>query len=207
MFFYISTGCSVSSDPICKIIFNIKESTYDFLYGDLLENFADTAMVCPMISRPKSRGRILLKSNNYLDKPVIVPNYFAFPEDVQVAIAGIRKYQELIATEAMQKIGAKLLTTPVPGCETILFDTDDYWECYMRHLTFSIWHYCGTSKMGPASDPTSVVDARLRVHRIKGLRVADASIIPDIPVAHLNAPAMMIGEKASDMIKEDWNYI
>ncbi|CAO1408593.1 unnamed protein product [Diamesa serratosioi] len=200
-------GLSFSSDRICKTIFNIKESTYDYMYGDLLANFAETGMVCPMIARPKSRGRILLKSNNYLDKPVIVPNYFAFAEDIRIVIAGIRKYQQLIATEAMQKIGAKLITTPVPGCERIFFDTDEYWECYMRHLTFSIWHYCGTAKMGPANDPTSVVDARLKVHGIKGLRVADASIMPEIPVAHLNAPTMMIGEKASDMIKEDWNYI
>lgn len=75
-----------------------------------------------------------------------------------------------------------------------------------RYFTLTIYHQSGTCKMGPSSDKTAVVDPRLRVYGVKKLRVIDASIIPEIPAAHTNAPTYMIAEKGADMIKEDWNY-
>ncbi|CAH1393791.1 unnamed protein product [Nezara viridula] len=82
--------------------------------------------------------------------------------------------------------------------------SDDYWACSARHLTTNLHHQVGTCKMGPPSDPHAVVSPQLKVYGVLGLRVVDASIIPRIPAAHPNALVLMIGEKAADMIKAEW---
>jgi choline dehydrogenase len=85
-----------------------------------------------------------------------------------------------------------------------MFKSDEYWKCVIKHLTFSIYHESGTCKMGPVSDQEAVVDPRLRVQGINGLRGIDASIFPRIPTAHTNAPTIMVAEKGADLIKQDW---
>jgi Choline dehydrogenase and related flavoproteins len=72
------------------------------------------------------------------------------------------------------------------------------------HLSIPIWHLVGTCKMGPHTDPGAVVDSRLKVYGIKGLRVIDASIMPMVPSGHTNLPSIMVGAKGADLIKEDW---
>lgn len=130
--------------------------------------------------------------------------YFSDPSDLDVLVAGVRKVQRLVKTKAMKKYKPQLLRTVLKGCKQFKFDSDDYWKCHARHFSFTIYHQSGTCKMGSAGDPTAVVDPRLRVHGIGGLRVIDASIMPKIPAAHTNAPTIMIAEKGSDMIKQDW---
>ncbi|XP_052126733.1 glucose dehydrogenase [FAD, quinone]-like [Frankliniella occidentalis] len=110
----------------------------------------------------------------------------------------------LSETRPFQRYGSALLRTPFPGCTNHTFGSDDYWGCAARHFTTSLHHQVGTCKMGPAGDPTAVVDPELRVHGVRGLRVVDASVIPDAPAAHPNAIVYMIGEKAADMIKKTW---
>lgn len=107
-------------------------------------------------------------------------------------------------TPAFQKYGSTLLSVPFPGCEHESFGSDEYWGCAIRQLTTNLHHQVGTCKMGPDSDPDAVVDPKLRVRGVKGLRVVDASIMPLIPGGHTNSMAFMIGEKAADMIKENW---
>lgn len=83
--------------------------------------------------------------------------------------------------------------------------SDEYWECAIRHLTIEIHHQTGTCQMGPKTDRNAIVDHRLRVHGICGLRIADGSIIPLQLSGHPNAPIYMVAEKAAAMIKEDWS--
>lgn len=93
------------------------------------------------------------------------------------------------------------------GCENFEFDSDPYWECALRSMTSTLHHQISTCKMGPPDDAEAVVDHRLRVYGIKNLRVVDTSVIPVTLSAHTSAPGMMIGEKAADIIKEDWDSL
>lgn len=202
----LHVGGSINSDPIFKQNFGVRDDIYNAMFGDLDGKF-NTFMVFPMVLRPKSRGRIKLRSKNPFEHPAILPNYFTDPYDVKISIRGIRRMIDLIDTNAFRKLNAEVMKIPVPGCKNHAFNSDAYWECYTRHFTFTIYHHCGTAKMGPASDRRAVVDQTLKVYGVKGLRVADASIMPEIIAGHTNAPAIMIGEKAADMIKSEWNLI
>ncbi|CAH1643572.1 unnamed protein product [Spodoptera littoralis] len=163
-----------------------------------------TFSINPVLIRPNSVGRLMLRSPNFTDHPRIHLNYFADPNDLRTMIEGVRMVQKIIGTKAFQRYNTKLHTTPFPGCEALLFDSDEYWECAIMQTSITLDHQVGTCKMAPAGDPTGVVSPRLQVHGIKGLRIADASIMPRIPAAHTHAAAVMIGEKAADLIKEDW---
>ena len=192
----------ISSDAVYPLNFRIKDDIYKKMFSDI--EGANNFMVFPMVLQPKSRGRITLKSKNPFEHPKINPNYFSDPYDMKIAIRGIRRMLELMDTNAFKKINGRLLATPLPGCEHLIFNSDPYWDCFTRHFTFTIYHHCGTCKMGHAEDKTTVVDPRLRVHKVQGLRVVDASIMPDMITGHTNGPTIMIAEKAADMIKVDW---
>ncbi|KAK5638299.1 hypothetical protein RI129_012594 [Pyrocoelia pectoralis] len=194
---------SIVSDPLLHRNFGITKENYDATYGDIKERHS--YMVLPMLLRPKSRGRVVLKDNSYKSKPLIYPNYFAHQEDLDTLIKGIRQAIDIAQQSALQSIGTRLHKTPIPGCRHLTFGSDPYWECHIRHFPFTIYHLSGTCKMGPKTDRYAVVDSRLRVHGVTGLRVIDASIMPQVNAGHTNAPVYMIAEKGSDMIKEDWD--
>ncbi|KAL6421989.1 hypothetical protein ACFW04_010829 [Cataglyphis niger] len=160
--------------------------------------------IMPILLRPKSRGRIRLLANDVNVKPEIVPNYFDDMEDVKTMIAGIKAAIKIGQTKAMQMFDSQFSNDTIPGCENYIYDSFAYWDCMIRTIPFTIYHYSGTCKMGPKNDPTAVVDPKLKVIDIQGLRVADASIMPDIISGHLNIPVYMIAEKLADMIKEEW---
>lgn len=107
-------------------------------------------------------------------------------------------------SKPFQKYASKLNSIPFPPCANISFGSDEYWACSIRHFSTTLGHHVGTCKMGPQSDPDAVVSPELKVYGIKGLRVVDASIIPEIVAGHTNAVIFMIGEKVSDLIKKDW---
>lgn len=155
---------------------------------------------------PKSVGRVELKNTDPFDAPKYISNYLDDGADVETLLRGFKMLKKLPATDALRANGFKVFQPNVIGCAGDKFDTDDYWRCYIRHLCTTVYHPTGTTKMGPDSDETAVVDSRLRVRGVKGLRVIDAGIMPNIVSANTNAAVIMIGEKGADFIKEDWAW-
>ena len=154
---------------------------------------AFTASVCQL--RPTSTGRIELKSANPSEYPAIHPNYLATELDQKTAIESIKLTRKIINAPALKPL---IQEEHEPGIE---HQTDEELLEYARNRATTIYHPTGTCKMG--SDEMAVVDDRLRVHGLEGLRVVDCSIMPEIVSGNTNAPAIMIAEKASDLIKED----
>lgn len=156
---------------------------------------AFTASVLQM--RPESAGHLELRSANMDDHPLIHPNYLATDTDCRTIVKGIQIARKIAQFEPL-KSHVTEEHAPGPGVgvddEAAILD-------WARRTAVTIYHPTGTCKMG--TDSMAVVDPRLRVHGIKGLRVADASIMPRIVSGNTNAPAIMIGEKASDLILED----
>ncbi|XP_069680588.1 glucose dehydrogenase [FAD, quinone]-like [Periplaneta americana] len=159
--------------------------------------------IFPILLRPHSSGRLRLKDSDPHSNPLIYPDFFSDPRDIEILIKGIRMFMSLMKTESFQKLGVDVYRKPIPPCKHHGFDSDEYWECTIRYMTVSMQHAVGTCKMGPDSDPDAVVDPRLKVRGIQNLRVVDASIMPSITSGHTMAPIYMIAEKAADMIKED----
>ncbi len=147
--------------------------------------------------RPQSTGHLALKSASPDDYIGIHPNYLSAQTDCDTIVAGVRMAREICRAEPVR---ALITEEHAPGL-SVPDDDDAAILEWVRNTATTIYHPTGTCKMG--TDSMAVVDPRLRVHGVEGLRVADASIMPVITSGNTNAPAMMIGEKASDMILED----
>ncbi|PSN40240.1 Glucose dehydrogenase [FAD, quinone] [Blattella germanica] len=158
----------------------------------------------PTNVRPLSKGYLKLNSSNPLDHPLIYPNYLESIRDVDVLVDGIKLCIKLAFTPAMQKYNFTLDTTPVPGCETYTFGSDEYFSCVVRTRTGAENHQAGSCKMGPVTDPMAVVDHQLKVHGVSNIRVVDTSFFPVNPNCNPTSVIIMAAEKAADLIKEAW---
>src|SRR4051794_2289465 len=145
--------------------------------------------------RPESVGYVHARSSNPFQDPVVQPNYLEDPRDQEVLLGGMRVARRLMQTPELAKF-FDAETLPGKGVTT-----DDELLDYARRVGVSCYHVMGTARMGPSSDPSAVVDDELRVHGVTGLRVVDASVMPNMPSANICASTMMIGEKAADMIR------
>jgi choline dehydrogenase len=143
--------------------------------------------------KPKSVGYLELKAPDWRAAPLIQPNALSHPDDMKDMLTGARFLRKLAAAPALASVIAEELK---PGRAA---ETDAEIEADIRERSYSVFHPCGTCKMGPDA-ATSVVDADLRVHGFEGLHVADASIFPDITSGNINAPSIMVGEMAAKRI-------
>ena len=166
-------------------------------FGEPLHAFpAFTASVTNI--RPTSRGALTLKSADPAAAPAISPNYLATPEDRQVAADSIRVTRAIVAQSALAKYRPEEY---LPGAQ--VGDDEAALEHAAGNIGTTIFHPVGTARMGRDDDVRAVVDARLRVIGLEGLRVADASVMPSITSGNTNSPTMMIAEKATAMMRED----
>lgn len=144
--------------------------------------------------RPESTGYVHAQSRDPFEAPIVQPNYLDHENDQRVLLDGMRLARQLLKTRALSQYSDG---ESMPGVQVA---RDDELMDYIRRYAVSSYHLNGTARMGPASDPDSVVDAQLRVHGLQGLRVVDASVMPDIVSANTCAATMMIAEKAAEMI-------
>ncbi|XP_014208795.2 glucose dehydrogenase [FAD, quinone]-like [Copidosoma floridanum] len=152
---------------------------------------------------PKSEAQLKLKSTYPEDQIEIHTSYLDNQEDIDLMLEGLDIARDLLKTKPFKDLDAKLHRLNIAGCTAYPTDSREYWECNMRHTTATIYHPTGSCKMGPNSKD-SVVDNNLRVHGVEGLRVIDASIMPEITSANIHATVLMIAEKGADMIKKEW---
>lgn len=179
-----------------NIQFHIQPLSLD-RFGEPLHLFpAITVAACNL--RPTSRGTIRIRSRAPDEAPQIAPNYLATPEDRQVAADAIRVTRRLMSQSALARY------TPeeyLPG--RLIGDDDASLTMAAGDIGTTIFHPVGTAKMGLANDPLAVVDARLRLHGIEGLRVIDASVMPTITSGNTNTPTAMIAQKGAQMVLQD----
>ncbi|XP_025262777.1 glucose dehydrogenase [FAD, quinone]-like [Camponotus floridanus] len=176
---------------------------------DIVKLLTDKSILAPVpvLLKPKSTGELRLRSKDPVDRIRIFANYYSVQEDMDTMLKSLDIVKKMLNTETFKRHGIRLHHLDIADCRDTEPDSEEYWKCNLRHMSFTIYHPVGTTKMGPQSDPTAVVSPRLKVHGIQGLRVIDASIMPTITSGNTNAPTIMIGEKGADLIKEDWAII
>jgi len=169
-----------------------------FVVGLLVDHGRKTVLgrgfschVC--VLQPRSRGSVRLASNDPSDAPLVDPNFLADRDDMERLIRGFRLMRGILAQPALAGYGNREFATSARA------QTDVQIEQFIRDHADTEYHPVGTCRMGPG--PDAVVDAELRVHGLQGLRVVDASIMPQLISGNTNAPVIMIAEKAADMIK------
>jgi choline dehydrogenase len=181
------------ASPDLQLLFT--PASYDASgFGQLERAAGMTVAVCPV--RPDSRGTIMAASADPFAKPVITPNYLSAASDGRVLVEGMRITRRILAQAAVARHS---VVETLPGPDVA---TDEALLDYCRRCGTTIFHPVGTCRMGEESS-MAVVDSRLRVHGVGGLRVIDASVMPTLTTGNTNAPTIMIAEKGAAMIRED----
>ncbi len=178
--------------PAADLQYHMGAAYYDDHGAETFDGHA--AVIAPVLVAPRARGRVWLRSADPADKPRILTNTLADPEDLDALIAGVRLARRIAEQPAMAEIITRELKPgPAAGDDTELADD-------IRRRLMLIYHPVGTCRMSDTA-PEAVVDSHLRVHGIQGLRVVDASVMPLIPRGNTHAPTVMIAEKAADLIR------
>jgi choline dehydrogenase len=186
---------SSPDQPYPNIEYHVQPLSLD-AFGEPLHNFdAFTASVCNL--NPTSRGSVHIKSNQFTDAPAIAPNYLSTAQDRQVAADSLRITRNIVSQSALAKYQPEEFK---PGVQ---YQTDEELTKLAGDIATTIFHPVGTAKMGLRQDSMAVVDSRLKVHGIAGLRVVDASVMPLITSGNTNSPTLMMAEKAAEWIAND----
>jgi choline dehydrogenase len=180
--------------PSPDLQFNFVHLPFDVIVGQSNPN---SVSLIPGLQKPKSRGWIRLASSDPLQKPLINPNYLSQDDDVTRMVTMTRMCREIFATKAFSKVltGKELL--PGPDYKA----TNEDLLRFVRNRCDSYHHHAGSCRMG--NDMMAVVDSQLKVHGLEGLRIMDASVMPEITTGNIHAPIIMIAEKGADMIRKE----
>ena len=191
-------GAFTRSDPAqphANLEYHVQPLSLD-AFGQPLHRFnAFTASVCNL--NPTSRGAVRIRSADPRDAPAIAPSYLSTEADRLIAANSLRLTRRIVGQPALARYRPEEVK---PGLQ---YQTDADLATLAGDIGTTIFHPVGTAKMGPAADPDAVVDARLRVHGVAGLRVVDASIMPTITSGNTNSPTLMIAERAAEWLLAD----
>ena len=183
------------AQPYPNIEYHVQPLSLD-AFGEPLHSFnAFTASVCNL--NPTSRGTVQIKTARFEDAPAIAPTYLSTDADRKVAADSLRLTRIIVGQPALAKY------QPIEWKPGVQYQSDADLARLAGDIATTIFHPIGTTKMGTADDPMAVVDSRLRVRGIAGLRVVDAGVMPVITSGNTNSPALMIAEKAAQWIAED----
>ena len=186
---------STPDQPWPNVEYHVQPLSLD-AFGEPLHSFpAFTASVCNL--NPTSRGSVRIRSPRFDEPPAIAPNYLATPEDRQVAADSLRLTRRIVQQPALQKYRPEEFK---PGVQ---YQTDEELARLAGDIATTIFHPVGTTKMGRADDPMAVLDSRLRVRGVVGLRVVDAGAMPTITSGNTNSPTLMLAEKAAEWVLRD----
>lgn len=151
-------------------------------------------------NRPESRGTVRIGSADAREAPRIAPNYYATENDMRVAVDGLRLIGRIGAAEPLKRMGTKALQPKL--APNLAEESDEALIQYVRETASTGYHHVGTCRMGAADDRAAVVDSELRVHGLRGLRIADGSVMPSILSGNTNAACIMIGERCADFLTQ-----
>ncbi|KAG6460379.1 glucose dehydrogenase [FAD, quinone] [Manduca sexta] len=189
------------STIMCSHMFDLE----DHICAALIEAtlYKEHLTTCISLQHPHSRGQIKLQSNDPEDPPLIYTGYFNDERDLETFASSVEDFLTILNTTMFREMNSEVVNMDVRQCNHLEFGSHDYWKCFVKNTAGTEWHTSSTCRMG--REGLGVVNERLQVYGVKNLRIADASVIPHITSCNINAPTIMIGEKAADMIKEDHN--
>ncbi|XP_069358827.1 ecdysone oxidase-like [Maniola hyperantus] len=195
VFNYIVPNDSEIPYQLCTFNLGLQES----LCRHLLEAGKGRNMMLGFlnIQHPKSRGRVTLRSKNSHEPPEVNLGTFSEDEDLEDFVSYLQDYVKVMNTTYFKTVGAEIVDFEIDRCKGLQFGSRQYWRCYALNTVSTMFHYAGTAALG------AVLDSRLRVLGVQHLRVADNSAMPTLTSGNTNAPAILIGEMAADMIQRD----
>ncbi|XP_036145891.1 glucose dehydrogenase [FAD, quinone] isoform X2 [Monomorium pharaonis] len=186
-------SASTDNGFITKGAMGISDEIYNEYFAPL--SYQNTITIAPVLLHPKSSGELRLQSNNAFQEPLIDPKYLSNEDDIDTLIEGLYFVKTLLNTTILRAYGASLNRKSFPGCENYIFDTREYWKCYIQHLTMTSYHPAGTCRIG------DVVDTSFKVYNMRNLYVVDASVLPSLPSGNINAPVITLAQKAARIFK------
>lgn len=193
-FMLIPMGATLDAGVYFRRLFNINERTWKEYFQPLIAT--PTISLLPIVLHPKSRGSVSIRLNRDDDVETIIdPQYLTHQYDVDVLVAGLKLIQKIVKTPAFQALGASITPKLLPGCNQFRFTSDEYWQCYAKHLTLTAYHPVGTCRMGFNQSDSVVHPTTFQVHGVDQLYICDASIMPSLPSSNPQATVGMLARK------------
>jgi choline dehydrogenase len=194
---YTAAGSSHRNDMQLNMGSHIDLAPWPRLRAALGDRDAAFSLIS-ILEKPFSRGRVAISSSDHHVPPIIDLYYHHDPEDMRRTMEGVRLAWDIVHTPVMRALHEGVL-----GVTEETIESDEKLQEFIRRANTTVYHPVGTCKMGPSGDPEAVVDSHGRVYGVQGLRVADASIMPDIPSANTNLTCIVIGERIAEWMKGD----